>query len=110
MYAYICMHANSYTPQNTRTYVDVFNDDLTYKVPVLVAAESYKFSDKVQLDSIVFNELGSGAEIASMQPASGLGQGGNPSEVKGGGPGEGSGESGGMCMYILYIHYDNCVV
>ena len=57
-----------------------------------MAAESYKFSDKVQLDSIVFNELGSGAEIATMQPAGGLGQGGNASEAKGGG---GSGESGG---------------
>mmetsp|Transcript_8740 Transcript_8740/g.12127 ORF Transcript_8740/g.12127 Transcript_8740/m.12127 type:complete len:507 (+) Transcript_8740:26-1546(+) len=40
------------------------------QVPVLVAAESYKFSDKVQLDSIVFNELGNGAEIVSMQPPS----------------------------------------
>lgn len=33
-------------------------------IPVIVAAESYKFSDAVQLDSIVFNELGSSSEIA----------------------------------------------
>ena len=84
-------------------------------MPVLVAAESYKFSDKVQLDSIVFNELGSGAEIASMQPAGGLGQGSSPSEAEGGGD---RGDSGGIhmigtlgriylymyvCMYVQYI-------
>lgn len=33
------------------------------QIPVIVAAESYKFSDKVQLDSIVFNELGHPSEI-----------------------------------------------
>ena len=27
------------------------------RVPVIVAAESYKFTDKVQIDSIVYNEL-----------------------------------------------------
>ena len=27
------------------------------RVPVIVASESYKFSDKVQMDSIVYNEL-----------------------------------------------------
>ena len=39
-------------------------------IPVIVASESYKFSDKVQLDSIVFNELGHSSEIAVMVPAS----------------------------------------
>jgi translation initiation factor 2B subunit (eIF-2B alpha/beta/delta family) len=36
------------------------------QVPVIVASESYKFSEKVQLDSIVFNELGNTREIAVM--------------------------------------------
>lgn len=40
------------------------------QIPVIVASESYKFSDKVQLDSIVFNELGHSSEIAVMLPAS----------------------------------------
>jgi translation initiation factor eIF-2B subunit delta len=35
-------------------------------IPVIVAAESYKFSEKVQLDSIVYNELGQTSEIAVM--------------------------------------------
>ncbi len=36
----------------------------TRQIPVIVAVESYKFSEKVQLDSMVFNELGSLQEIA----------------------------------------------
>jgi translation initiation factor eIF-2B subunit delta len=36
------------------------------RVPVLVAAESYKFCEKVQLDSIVHNELGSADEISIL--------------------------------------------
>ena len=36
------------------------------RVPVIVAAESYKFSEKVQLDSIVFNELGNTNEVIGM--------------------------------------------
>lgn len=39
------------------------------QIPVIVASESYKFSEKVQLDSIVFNELGHTSEIAIMSPA-----------------------------------------
>lgn len=35
-------------------------------IPVIVASESYKFSDKVQLDSIVFNELGHDSEIVTV--------------------------------------------
>ena len=30
----------------------------TFNVPVLVCCETYKFSDRVQTDSFVFNELG----------------------------------------------------
>lgn len=37
------------------------------QIPVIVASESYKFSDKVQLDSIVFNELGHSSEIIAMR-------------------------------------------
>ena len=33
------------------------------RVPVIFAAESYKFCEKVQLDSIVFNELGDYREL-----------------------------------------------
>jgi translation initiation factor eIF-2B subunit delta len=40
------------------------------QIPVIVAAESYKFSEKVQLDSIVYNELGQTTEIAVMAPDS----------------------------------------
>ena len=71
------------------------------KVPVIVASESYKFSDKVQLDSIVFNELGNGAEIASMQPASAVGSASGINSSGGGGsgganaPGGGGGGGGG---------------
>ena len=36
------------------------------QIPVIVASESYKFSDKVQLDSIVYNELGQTSEVAIM--------------------------------------------
>lgn len=36
------------------------------RVPVLFVAETYKFSEKVQLDSIVYNELGNPAEVAIM--------------------------------------------
>lgn len=39
------------------------------QIPTIVAAESYKFSDKVQLDSIVFNELGHPSEIVTTSPS-----------------------------------------
>ena len=42
------------------------------QIPVIVASESYKFSDKVQLDAIVHNELGSTSEIAIMTRADGV--------------------------------------
>ena len=34
-------------------------------VPVIAVCESYKFAERVQLDSIVSNELGSAQEISS---------------------------------------------
>lgn len=37
-----------------------------YRIPVIAVAETYKFSEKVYLDAIVHNELGSPAEIACM--------------------------------------------
>lgn len=37
------------------------------RVPVIVASEAYKFCEKVQLDSVVYNELGSAAEIVSAR-------------------------------------------
>jgi translation initiation factor eIF-2B subunit delta len=40
-----------------------------HRIPVIVAAESYKCCEKVQLDAIVYNELGSTKEIAHLQPA-----------------------------------------
>lgn len=36
-------------------------------VPVIVACEGYKFCEKVQVDSIVYNELGSPQEIAVIE-------------------------------------------
>jgi translation initiation factor eIF-2B subunit delta len=36
-----------------------------YNVPVLVACETYKFSERVQTDSFVYNELGDPAELAT---------------------------------------------
>lgn len=39
------------------------------QIPVIVCAETYKFSDKVQLDSIVFNELGHSSEIVRQYTA-----------------------------------------
>lgn len=37
-------------------------------IPVIVACEGYKFTEKVQVDSIVYNELGSPSEIAIAVP------------------------------------------
>ena len=39
------------------------------RVPVIVASEAYKFCEKVQLDSVVYNELGSAFEIVDMRLA-----------------------------------------
>jgi translation initiation factor 2B subunit (eIF-2B alpha/beta/delta family) len=41
------------------------------RVPVIVASEAYKFCEKVQLDSVVYNELGSASEIVSARNSSG---------------------------------------
>lgn len=37
------------------------------RIPVVVVAETYKFSEKVQLDSIVYNELGNPSELMYMK-------------------------------------------
>lgn len=37
------------------------------RVPVIIASEAYKFCEKVQLDSVVYNELGSAFEIVNMR-------------------------------------------
>lgn len=34
---------------------------------MIVASEAYKFCEKVQLDSVVYNELGSATEIVSAR-------------------------------------------
>jgi translation initiation factor 2B subunit (eIF-2B alpha/beta/delta family) len=41
------------------------------RVPVIVASEAYKFCEKVQLDSVVYNELGSASEIVSARHPTG---------------------------------------
>ena len=42
------------------------------RVPVIVVSESYKFCEKVQLDSIVYNELGAAGEVACTKGALGV--------------------------------------
>jgi translation initiation factor eIF-2B subunit delta len=37
------------------------------RIPVIVACESYKFTEKFQLDSIVNNELGAASEVAVVK-------------------------------------------
>ena len=39
----------------------------SYNVPVLVCCEMYKFCERVQTDSVVFNELGMSSTILSAQ-------------------------------------------
>lgn len=58
-----CLFANGamLAPAGTAMVAALAN---TYQIPVIVAAESYKFTEKVQLDSIVFNEIGNGSEVA----------------------------------------------
>ena len=41
------------------------------RIPVIVACESYKFTEKVQLDSIVNNELGAASEVAVVKASAG---------------------------------------
>jgi translation initiation factor eIF-2B subunit delta len=55
-----------------------------HRVPTMFAAESYKFSFKVQLDSVVYNELGNIDEIATPMEAV-TGAGGNGSGAGGSG-------------------------
>jgi translation initiation factor eIF-2B subunit delta len=37
------------------------------RVPVLVCCETYKFTDRVQMDAFVWNELGKWNDIGSIQ-------------------------------------------
>jgi translation initiation factor eIF-2B subunit delta len=37
-----------------------------YRVPVIFAAESYKFTDKVQMDSIIYNELSDPSQLMKL--------------------------------------------
>lgn len=60
------------------------------RIPVIVASESYKFCEKVQLDSIVYNELGSTAEIVCGSSSSGEG-------------------SEGMCLFCVYYGFISCL-
>ncbi|ORX87086.1 IF-2B-domain-containing protein [Basidiobolus meristosporus CBS 931.73] len=43
------------------------------KIPVIVCCETYKFSDRVQLDSFVYNEIGDVEEVASADRPSASG-------------------------------------
>lgn len=92
------------------------------RIPVIVAAESYKFCEKNQLDSIVYNELGSPSEIVSVNPltaaeiaaasaaaaaakvgGSGSSGGGNAGAgSSGGSAGSGGGGAGGNDLSSLY--------
>lgn len=39
-----------------------------YRIPVIFAAESYKFTDKVQMDSIIYNELSDPLQLMKLSP------------------------------------------
>ncbi|KAH7615950.1 putative translation initiation factor eIF-2B subunit delta [Nannochloris sp. 'desiccata'] len=45
-------------------------------VPVMVCSETYKFHDKVQLDSVTYNELGDPAVLTKMNDHGGVGNNG----------------------------------
>ncbi|KAG5177393.1 putative translation initiation factor eIF-2B subunit delta [Tribonema minus] len=47
-----------------------------HNVPVLLLCETYKFSERVQLDAVVYNELGDPAEIVPQEGGGGGGGGG----------------------------------
>ena len=38
----------------------------TYNVPVMVCCETFKFTDRVQIDSIVYNELGDSDDVSRI--------------------------------------------
>lgn len=58
-----------------------------FNVPVIIAAESYKFCEKVQLDSIVFNEMGTCSELVVAAGTPGA----DPSVAKNSDPAVGDG-------------------
>ena len=70
------------------------------QVPVIVAAESYKCSEKVQLDSIVYNELGHPCEIALMAAPGGAAGGGGASSEDGAATGSNSAAAAVASLYI----------
>jgi len=43
----------------------------SFNVPVIVCCETYKFTERVQLDSFVFNELGDPDELVDTSVVSG---------------------------------------
>ena len=44
-----------------------------FHVPVIVCCETYKFSDRIQLDSFVVNEAGNPADLLAKDPAADAG-------------------------------------
>jgi len=54
-----------------------------FNIPAIFCCETYKFSDKVQLDSICWNEVGDPSEL--LRPAGSNGEaGGQPGQLQGG--------------------------
>ena len=73
------------------------------QIPVIVAAESYKFSEKVQLDSIVYNELGESSEIAVMQEPDPNSSGSNSGSSGGAGGGKGRASGGSVNSSTAFL-------
>ena len=60
-----CMFANGTILSRAGTAIVAMTAKL-HNVPVLVCCETYKFSDRVQLDSFVFNELGDPDDLVGI--------------------------------------------
>ncbi len=72
-----------------------------FNIPAIFCCETYKFSDKVQLDSICWNEIGDPSELARGAPAT---AGGNASPAA---AGAGAAAGGGARQpKLLNIRYD----
>ena len=68
----------------------------TYRKPVMVCCETYKFCERVQLDSICWNELADPDDLVRGPATSGSGTSGSSGGARGGsGGGGGGGEAGG---------------
>lgn len=72
-----------------------------HRVPTMFAAESYKFSFKVQLDSIVHNELGSIHEIVVPNAICSSGAGAVSAAGAGGGASASEGEDGDQGVTMM---------